>query len=162
MGNHLVQQLPFVIQPGDSFRTYCNYGNMGKNSSFGFGSYNEMCMVFIFYYPQQSYLDMVPWACGVNIEFPPCESEYHSTALENAPHIFGADLTDNDSNASNTLSQGKAAGTMCHSAGNDHSSTLSSVASSSSSSPNMFSGHWHLPVITAVAIVVMTCIMESF
>ena len=97
-------QDPFVVQPGDSFRTSC-YFNAKSDTVFGLSSSEEMCMAFLYYYPRSTIqvpisafvegaegsLDM-PWMCGLDTGFDACESEHTKeslTALEELDRAFG-------------------------------------------------------------------------
>ena len=81
-GNAAVQQEPFEIQPGDSFRTSCYYKDVGGGTTFGLGSQEEMCIVFMFYYPRKILFDTVPWLCGYGMpEFAQCNSGYEFQSL---------------------------------------------------------------------------------
>jgi Copper type II ascorbate-dependent monooxygenase, C-terminal domain len=64
------------LQPGDSFRTICNYNSI-HNETWGLGSNNEMCLATIFYFPRQETFA----ACGVGLEevLPGCEVTYETT-----------------------------------------------------------------------------------
>jgi dopamine beta-monooxygenase len=82
-GNLAVQQPPFEIQPGDAFRTVCNY-DTNENETWGFGSDNEMCMAFLYYYPRHvvpSQYGDLPFMCGVDMEdiLPDCVATHEIT-----------------------------------------------------------------------------------
>lgn len=82
-GAYGIQQEPFTIEPGDSFRTTCQYSS--PDAVFGISSQEEMCVVFIGYYPRttRSFFGIeVPFTCGYNISIPGCESDWQQTALE--------------------------------------------------------------------------------
>jgi len=51
--NDLVQG-SYTINPGDQLGVHCSWDttNYGSNLSFGFASTNEMCLFFMFYYPE--------------------------------------------------------------------------------------------------------------
>jgi Copper type II ascorbate-dependent monooxygenase, C-terminal domain len=82
-GGFLVQQPPFEIQPGDAFRTVCNY-DVRNNETWGRGSENEMCMTFLFYYPRHvvptEYGDL-PFICGIGLQdiLPDCGTTHEVT-----------------------------------------------------------------------------------
>jgi DOMON domain/Copper type II ascorbate-dependent monooxygenase, C-terminal domain/Copper type II ascorbate-dependent monooxygenase, N-terminal domain len=87
-GNLAVVQPSFTIQPGDAFRTVCNY-NSNNNETWGLASNEEMCMAFLYYYPRvviqtENFGDM-PLICGMGFGemLPGCE----------APHIATPDFT---------------------------------------------------------------------
>ena len=61
---------PFQMRKGDSFLTKCYY-NDNSDTHFGIGTQDEMCQVFIYYYPKQ------PLAyCGVNYIDETCRGNY--------------------------------------------------------------------------------------
>lgn len=84
-GNLAVAQPPFDIQPGDSFRTLCDY-DANNGQVFGLGSQQEMCIAFLYYYPRQmaSTADFgpLPVMCGLGVGdlLPGCEVTYVETA----------------------------------------------------------------------------------
>ena len=86
-GNQPVQQKPFEVLPGDSFRTVCQYEST-EGTVFGRGSEDEMCMNFLMYYPRQKALNF-PWICAYKIGFLPCESEHSERVLEAPEVTFG-------------------------------------------------------------------------
>jgi len=71
-GNAPVQQDPYEILPGDSFKTTCYYDSSKKRVAgdvdFGLASSDEMCISFLYYYPQKIFTtnnnDNYPWICG--------------------------------------------------------------------------------------------------
>jgi dopamine beta-monooxygenase len=75
-GDYVVPQGQFTVQPGDSFRTICNYNSI-NNETWGLGSNNEMCMATFYYYPRQETFAV----CGVGVEefLPGCEASYETT-----------------------------------------------------------------------------------
>jgi hypothetical protein len=75
-GDYVVPQGQFTLQPGDSFRTICNYDST-NNETWGLGSNNEMCMASFYYYPRQEAFA----ACGVGLGevLPGCEVSYETT-----------------------------------------------------------------------------------
>lgn len=79
-GNAAVLQEPFQIAPGDSFRTSCYYRDLGTGR-FGLGSQEEMCIVFLFYYPRQPVFNQVPWYCAYDTFWPPCDASYQGDLL---------------------------------------------------------------------------------
>jgi DOMON domain/Copper type II ascorbate-dependent monooxygenase, N-terminal domain/Copper type II ascorbate-dependent monooxygenase, C-terminal domain len=82
-GNLVVQQPPFEIQPGDAFRTVCNY-NTKHNETWGLGSNNEMCLAILYYYPRRliasDYGD-IPLMCGLGLDeaLPGCGATHEVT-----------------------------------------------------------------------------------
>jgi hypothetical protein len=99
-GNAAIQQSPFIIQPGDAFKTSCYYSGEGR--IFGLGSSEEMCMAFLYYYPrvklqvEEINLEM-PWMCGYNLGFPPCDTIHDSKNLTSAVdfgRFFGVSAED--------------------------------------------------------------------
>jgi len=81
-GGPAVQQDPFEVKPGDGFKTVCHYRSQ-DDVAFGLSSQDEMCIAFLFYYPRQLLQDVLPWACGYNLDFfpPQCSSDYDSATL---------------------------------------------------------------------------------
>lgn len=79
-GDFLVVQEPFVVTPGDAFRTECNY-NAANGTVWGLGTQNEMCIAFLFYYPRQLAFGVLPYICGVGIGaiVPGCEAAHNMT-----------------------------------------------------------------------------------
>lgn len=83
-GNAAVQQDPFVVEPGDGFRTTCYFN--GNSRKFGLASSEEMCMAFLYYYPRikirvEEIDAEFPWTCGYDIGFPLCETTWESRIL---------------------------------------------------------------------------------
>jgi hypothetical protein len=58
----LIQQEEYTINPGDSIRLVCTYS--GNDVEFGPASTDEMCVLYLAYYPRQKLLGRVPWLCG--------------------------------------------------------------------------------------------------
>eukprot|EP00545_Synedropsis_sp_CCMP1620_P013501 CAMPEP_0119023262 /NCGR_PEP_ID=MMETSP1176-20130426/29606_1 /TAXON_ID=265551 /ORGANISM="Synedropsis recta cf, Strain CCMP1620" /LENGTH=578 /DNA_ID=CAMNT_0006978305 /DNA_START=45 /DNA_END=1778 /DNA_ORIENTATION=- len=78
-GNLAVVQEPFQLQPGDAFRTTCNFD--AKNGEvFGLGSEEEMCIAFLYYFPRQD--SLLFCGLGSGQDLPGCESEYTTVAAE--------------------------------------------------------------------------------
>jgi Copper type II ascorbate-dependent monooxygenase, C-terminal domain len=79
-----VVQPTFTIQPGDAFRTICNY-DANRNETWGRASSEEMCIAFLYYYPRQIVevpsLGSASFMCGVNagMLLPGCDSGYTMT-----------------------------------------------------------------------------------
>lgn len=122
-GNAAVQQDPFVVQPGDSFRTSC-YFNANEDTVFGLSSQEEMCMAFLYYYPRvtvpvpmsdfvesaEGTIDF-PWMCGYEIGASVCETTYKSDSLSDEQELeraFGskADQCSDSSSSSDDESGG--------------------------------------------------------
>jgi len=99
-GNTAIQQDPFIIQPGDAFKTSCYYSGEGR--IFGLASSEEMCIVFYYYYPrvkiqvEEMNLEM-PWMCGYNLGYPPCDTIHDSKNLASTDELgryFGVSAED--------------------------------------------------------------------
>jgi dopamine beta-monooxygenase len=89
-----VQQSPYTVQAGDAFSTRCYFDESQStllsevsplSSSvpsvvFGPGSQDEMCIVFLFYYPKQD--DLLPDRCGYNDEPLQCDAVHKFQPLE--------------------------------------------------------------------------------
>jgi hypothetical protein len=111
-GAGTVLQQPFTIQPGDGFKTSCYYRNtIDTNDSnvtnasnndepsssvsvssvfqspvFGTSSQEEMCIVFIFYYPRatlKSEFGEFSFFCGFDFENEPCKATHQVQDLAN-------------------------------------------------------------------------------
>merc|ERR1719389_288920 len=59
-GGHHVPQDPYLVMPGDSFRTTCYYRD---GTTFGLGSQEEMCIAFVMYYPKMTSPSGQRWIC---------------------------------------------------------------------------------------------------
>ncbi len=82
-GDFAVVQAPFQLNPGDSFRTVCNY-NTPKDVIWGLASDEEMCMAFLYYYPR-TVSDMgIAISCGLGFNdiLPGCEATYNVTTSQ--------------------------------------------------------------------------------
>jgi hypothetical protein len=79
-GNQPVQQEPYQILAGDGFNTVCYYRSQ-DGAEFGLSSEQEMCIVFIQYYPRQVVLDGFGLACGYGIGFGICGAEWSPRTL---------------------------------------------------------------------------------
>jgi hypothetical protein len=87
-GAYAIQQEPFEIQPGDSFKTTCQYSS--PDAVFGISSQHEMCVVFLMYYPRTTrsfFGTEVPFTCGYDIPIPECASDWQQTALESSSDL---------------------------------------------------------------------------
>jgi Copper type II ascorbate-dependent monooxygenase, C-terminal domain len=90
-GNLGVIQQPFIIEPGDSFQTICNY-HATEGQVFGLGSSQEMCIAFLYYYPRKvvsmSFGDM-PFTCSIGLgdSIPGCGVEWTSSELTGIDQI---------------------------------------------------------------------------
>ena len=95
-GNAAVQQEPYEVLPGDSFRVSCYYRGTDK-TTFGLGSRDEMCIAFLYYYPRKSLqisaddgsgenVFKLPWMCAYGLDefLPQCAPSYDATPLEDA------------------------------------------------------------------------------
>lgn len=80
-GDLAVVQAPYQLNPGDSFRTVCNYDSP-SDVLWGLGSEQEMCIAFLWYYPRVVAPNGIPITCGLGIgEFlPGCEVTYNVTS----------------------------------------------------------------------------------
>lgn len=94
-GNAAIQQDPYVVEPGDGFKTSCYYNGDGR--VFGIASSEEMCMAFLYYYPrlkipvEEMNLEM-SWMCAYQFGFAPCDSTHDSknlTSIEDFDRSFG-------------------------------------------------------------------------
>ena len=90
-GNLGVVQQPFVIEPGDSFQTICNY-NAQEGQVFGLGSSQEMCIAFLFYYPRQAMsmsFGEMPFTCSIGLgqDIPECGVEWTASDLSGIDQI---------------------------------------------------------------------------
>ena len=100
-GGFVVLQEPFTIEPGDSFRTKCNYKST-DDVVFGRGSQQEMCIAFLFYYPRKvipsSYGDL-PFLCGPNAfgdVLPACDASWTRADVQDTSQLgrtFGVAAT---------------------------------------------------------------------
>ena len=89
-GSQVVQQEPFQVLPGDTFRTVCTYSSSTPGQTFGLSTQEEMCIAFLLYYPAKTVLGQFAWTCAANVPFPTCEEEYSSRELtEVANRTFG-------------------------------------------------------------------------
>lgn len=82
-GAYAVQQEPYEILPGDSFKTTCEY--LSSDTVFGISSQEEMCMVFVAYYPRQTrslFGLEAPYVCGYDLPIPDCASDWEQGPLE--------------------------------------------------------------------------------
>jgi len=113
-GSLQIIQEPFQMLPGDSFRTTCNYVSpprRGKNKKhvFGISTDQEMCSVYLLYYPRQPTLSF----CGIG-QGSVCEGQHHVTPdFADLGRSFGSQLAvdrtcdtlSNDSSSSIRLEQ---------------------------------------------------------
>jgi hypothetical protein len=91
-GNQAVQQEPYQILAGDSFNTECFYRSP-EGAEFGYSSQQEMCIVFIAYYPRQLLVGTYGIMCAYDIGFGLCEAEYSQRELSSEADLqrnFGA------------------------------------------------------------------------
>lgn len=85
--------VPYDILPGDSFRISCYYEDLDNSVIFGRSFRDEMCISFVWYYPEiQSFIG----TCGANNDFDPdCDGPYSVTSLVDTNEmgrIFGSEL----------------------------------------------------------------------
>jgi hypothetical protein len=78
-GTFRVQQEPYEVSPGDSFRTSCYYRD---GATFGLSSQEEMCIAFVLYYPAKTYNDTA-WLCPYGLPVPVCSQELANRDLQN-------------------------------------------------------------------------------
>lgn len=85
-----VREEPYQLLPGDSFRTNCYYKG-GRDSVFGLGSRDEMCISFLYYYPRKTISIptpdgnfTLPYMCGLGLDFMEnaCNAQYTAEVLE--------------------------------------------------------------------------------
>jgi len=86
-GGYAAPDVPFAVQPGDAFATSCYYapddGTDGTNATvFGYGRYDEMCVVFMMYYPEQT-ADGFAGTCGYEVGNAVCSGSVTSRTLKN-------------------------------------------------------------------------------
>lgn len=83
-GAYTVQQPPFEVLPGDSFRTTCQY-EVNDDTVFGRSTQEEMCIAFLTYYPRIArptpFGFDIPFICGYNLQLPNCASEWEQVDL---------------------------------------------------------------------------------
>jgi len=96
-----VKQKPYVIKSGDSFEVACYYDVEGdKNTTFGFGSRDEMCMTFQWYYPEIPSFGI----CGANVPFDSaCNGTFYGESIGDEgdlQRVFGSELASCDSRLS--------------------------------------------------------------
>jgi hypothetical protein len=90
-GAAVVRQKPYKLKKGDNYQTTC-YFESYKNTKFGLGSSEEMCMVFIYYYPKQSSFIN----CGPHFYQSSCDASYSSSTLA-SDSFFDREMTDTTS-----------------------------------------------------------------
>jgi hypothetical protein len=66
-----VRQRPYQVFPGDAFSSTCIY-ETANGTTFGLASTQEMCEVFLFYYPAKTIFDRGQWSCGLGIPIAAC------------------------------------------------------------------------------------------
>ena len=74
---------PYQVKKGDSFRTICYY-TANSNTKFGIGSQDEMCTVFILYFPKQDF-DY----CGIRFYDDQCNTRYDGKDSLHSVDEFG-------------------------------------------------------------------------
>ena len=82
-GNAAALQDPFVVQPGDSFETRCYY-ETNDEAVFGLGSHEEMCIVFLMYYPRAEFGS---WMCGKDVGISACDGPYKAFSLSGEAEV---------------------------------------------------------------------------
>jgi len=92
-GNQVIQQPEFQVNPGDSFRLFCEF-DATEDHVFGKGSDDEMCMSQLWYYPRKFILwGRFKWACPYDIPLPGCIGKYQEplslASEEELGRIFG-------------------------------------------------------------------------
>jgi hypothetical protein len=90
-GAAVVRQKPYKLKKGDNYHTTC-YFESYKNTKFGLASSDEMCMVFIYYYPKQSSFIN----CGPHFYQSSCDASYSSSTLA-SDSFFDREMTDTTS-----------------------------------------------------------------
>jgi hypothetical protein len=73
IGIHAVRQQPFQLLPGDAFSSSCIY-ETANGTWFGRSSLEEMCTIFIFYYPAKTIFNRGQWACGLGVPISACNA----------------------------------------------------------------------------------------
>jgi hypothetical protein len=68
-----VRQQAYQVLPGDSFTTSCFY-ETSNGTTFGLASVQEMCEIFVFYYPAKTIFDRGQWSCGLGIPITACNA----------------------------------------------------------------------------------------
>ena len=106
-----IRQNPYTMKRGDYHTTTCYYESY-DNTEMGFGSRDEMCVTFLYYYPKQANFI----TCAPNQFFTPfCQATYEKTMLEasskfdrsaSSPNI-SPEGTTNDSKPSNDNGDGR-------------------------------------------------------
>lgn len=112
-GAFAVQQPPFEIQPGDSFKTTCQY--MSNEAVFGLSSQQEMCVAFLIYWPRQvqSLFGVdAPFMCGRDIQIPGCASDYEKISLESDADLSRTFGTTSDQCLDGGTTSGSTSGAM--------------------------------------------------
>ena len=87
-GAAVVRQKPYKLKKGDNYHTTC-YFESYKITKFGLASSDEMCMVFIYYYPKQSSFIN----CGPHFYQSSCDASYSSSTLA-SDSFFDREMTD--------------------------------------------------------------------
>jgi hypothetical protein len=109
-GAFRVQQEPFEVSPGDSFRTSCYYRD---GDSFGPSSQEEMCIAYVLYYPAKEYFGS-SWDCPYGAGIPVCSQELTNRDLQNDEELdrsFGT----SGSTCPTPSPEVPSSGTSCHS-----------------------------------------------
>jgi len=93
-GNFEPRNVPYEVQPGDSFQTTCYYRD---GNTFGLSSQEEMCVAFLLYYPAKRFAfggSQLPWLCGYGLDFfPPCDARLTNQSVatdDGLGRVFGS------------------------------------------------------------------------
>jgi hypothetical protein len=87
-GSLAPQQQAYQIMAGDSFHSTCNYENGAReNKTFGLSSQEEMCIVFMTYYPRKTLFNTFPFICGYGIDILGC-----GTSFQRNDHLIPSSL----------------------------------------------------------------------
>ena len=100
-GSFLVQQEPFQVLPGDSWKTTCTFQPSNNETRFGFSSQEEMCIAFLFYYPRKTVAGgRAPWICSREMPLlQMCEASHSVRSLESTDNVgrkFGSTNPDDE------------------------------------------------------------------
>jgi Copper type II ascorbate-dependent monooxygenase, C-terminal domain len=86
-GAQMLQGDPYKFRPGDEIDVSCTYEG-SPTLMFGRASYQEMCLIYVVYYPRQKFLGRIPWLCGPAIApYYPCIAQSTRNALASADNI---------------------------------------------------------------------------
>jgi hypothetical protein len=84
VGFHSVRQQSYQVLPGDAFTSTCFY-ETSNGTTFGRASTQEMCEIFLFYYPAKTIFNRGQRSCGLGIPITACNAttEVARNALSN-------------------------------------------------------------------------------